>query len=128
MSRSCKSRSSARRGLSLIEVIAATVLAGTLLAATLIASRQHSRQAKAAQTKQAAVAALDQLLESWSTSDALKPNRNQGTVPGDSALRWSRRVLEAASDNRPFQVVRIAIHASGEEGPSLAYVDLMEPR
>lgn len=127
MRRSCSSREPVRSGFSLIEVITATVLAGTLLAATLAASRQHSRQAKAAQAKQAAVDALDRLLERWSAVDGTRLSGSGGAVPGTPILRWSRRVVERNSTERPFQVVRVAIHTADAQGPPLAVVDLMEP-
>lgn len=66
-SRTCW-RSSLRRGVSLIEVVAGIALAATLLASTLVAVSRHFDQVQRAALKQQGVDAADELLLEWRRS------------------------------------------------------------
>src|SRR5690349_364983 len=70
MNHRCNNFSAARRGTTLVEVIAALVILGTILAAMLIARGRFVRQDVQARRKIEAVRALDTLVDGWMNGPA----------------------------------------------------------
>jgi len=82
-----------RRGLTLIEVVAALALMATLLVAVLTIKAGLARRRAAADRQLRAVAAADGLLTAWWADPPSFPVGRSGPVPTDPALAWSTRVL-----------------------------------
>ncbi len=83
------SRAPARRGATLIEVLAGLVLLGTILASALVARGRFQRQWRDADDKLAAVRAVDELVGDWlRLPPGASPVPGEGTLPGPSSLTW----------------------------------------
>ena len=82
-----------RRGLTLIEVVAALALMATLLVAVLTIKAALTRRRAAADRRLRAVAAADALLTQWWADPATFPVGRSGPVAADPSLAWSTRVL-----------------------------------
>lgn len=143
-----------RRGLSLIEVVAALTLVGTLLVGIVMARARHTHQAALAERKLLAVQAVDELLLRWYTPSSsggnqpeadkrvLSINAPQSRIPLDStgsfdsapALSWrtelvSDPVNEQALERFKLGVVRLTVtdDQAGPEADPLLVIDLAAP-
>lgn len=81
----------ARRGLTLVEVLAALVILGTLLTGIVVAKSRHMRQIAQTRERLAAVRLADQLISRWwSTPDEMPINQRGATE--DPAWVWETRL------------------------------------
>ncbi len=106
---------SKQKGLTLVEVLAATALLGSLLVATLITSGRAKIQTATAQRRIEAVEILDDLLENWwKQPDRIQPTAD-GAVPGRPGWQWRTSVVASESAAAiEGQFVRVEIFRSAE--------------
>ncbi len=101
---------SPRRGLTLIEVVAALALMATLLVAVLAIKSGLTRRRAAADRQLRAAAAADGLLTAWWADPATFPVGRFGPVPSDPAFAWATRVLpNPAAARLGGRVVRLDV-------------------
>ena len=99
-----------RRGLTLIEVVAALALMATLLVAVLTIKAGLTRRRAAADRQLRAAAAADGLLTAWWGDPESFPVNRSGPVPADPALAWSTRPLpNPAAARLGGRVVRLDV-------------------
>lgn len=77
-----------RPAFTLVEVVASLMLVGTLLVGILTAHRRHVQQVTSAKERLAAVAAADQLLDSWRAAGAWGATTSSGTFKNNNNLVW----------------------------------------
>jgi hypothetical protein len=87
MSRPSSARYASRRGLTLLEVVAATALTATLLSAMLVAVGRHTLQVRRAQDRIAALEFADDFLRDWLV-DGVALDASEGFVAGKEGWRW----------------------------------------
>ena len=116
-----------RRGVTLVEVLAGLALLGTLVAGLLVADAAQGRQARRAEDRLAAVAALDELLEGWDAGGPALPPAPSGPLGTGGRLAWSaRRVRRAGADRLGCVVVRVEARPAGAaDARPLAAVELL---
>src|SRR4051812_18789944 len=103
-------RPTARRAMTLVEVVAALALLGTLLAAVLVVRVRYARQSAAAGRRLQAVAAADALLAGWHADPRSLPRFGSGRVDGDAQLGWRTAVVPNRDVNDlGVDVVRLEI-------------------
>ena len=103
-----------RRGLTLIEVVAALALMATLLVAVLTIKAGLTRRRAVADRQLRAVAAADALLTAWWADPATFPVGRSGPVPAEPSLAWSTRPLpNAAAARLGGRVIRLDIRDPG---------------
>jgi prepilin-type N-terminal cleavage/methylation domain-containing protein len=109
---------SARRGLTLVEVLAALVLLGTILTGLVMAKSHHTRQLARTAARQTAVRRVDELITRWWTSSQGVPIDQRGTVDGESSWIWETRLVQNdALQTLGTRVVRVIVRpASGDIG------------
>jgi prepilin-type N-terminal cleavage/methylation domain-containing protein len=101
-----------RRGLTLIEVVAALALMAALLVTTLTIKSGLTRRRAAADRQLRAVAVADQLLAGWWRDPATFPVGRSG--PAEGTLGWSTRELpNAAAARLGGRVVRVDLRDAG---------------
>src|SRR5687768_4560564 len=89
MNRTSRTSSRARRGATLIEVLAGLVLLGTILSSALVARGRFQRQWRAADDKLAAVRAADDLVSRWiALPPGAAPVPGEGVVSQGPDLTW----------------------------------------
>ncbi|MFH5806755.1 prepilin-type N-terminal cleavage/methylation domain-containing protein [Alienimonas sp. DA493] len=119
----------ARRGFTLVEVLAGLALLGTLLAALLVADAAQGRQAARAADRLAAVRALDALLTGWAAdADAALPPAPGGPLTADGRLVWSaRRERRPGAAALGCVVLRVEARrdAAAGDGRPVASVELL---
>lgn len=124
---------SRRRGLTLIEVVAALAILGTLLVGIVLAQSRHTNQLVRARAQAQAVEQADQLIAQWWTRPQGVPIGEEGVFTDAERLRWQTRLV----NNKPVQqlgarVVRVEVFdTSGDpqrqapDGGPLVVVDLV---
>ena len=119
------SRRPGRRGLTLIEVVAALALMATLLVAVLAIKAGLARRRVAADRQLRAVAAADALLSGWWRDPATFPVDRSGVTPTDPSLTWSTLVLPNRDAARlGGRVVRVDVR---DAAAVVASVDVLLP-
>src|SRR2546423_15614447 len=100
----------ARRGTTLVEVIAALVILGTILAAVLIARGRFVRQDVQARRRIEAARALDALVHGWMNGPvSAVPMQATGTF-ADSTQTWTTRVIrEPSAEQIGARVLRVDV-------------------
>lgn len=106
---------SARRGLTLIEVLASLAILATLLWGVLTAKNRATHQALRAEQRLAAVTIADHLLGQWWSNGSV-PVPSEGGVPEHPSWRWHTRV-----------VARSSVAAWGAHVGELRIVDSSDP-
>src|SRR5438874_7524978 len=119
----------ARRGTTLVEVIAALVILGTILAAILIARGRFVRQDVQARRKIEATRALDALVDGWMNGPASAiPAHATGTFPDNSGQTWSTHVIhDPSAEEIGARVLRVDVFDRSERGPIVSVDLLMHP-
>jgi type II secretory pathway pseudopilin PulG len=82
------SNSSARRGLTLVEVVAGLLLLATLLTAVLTAFRTHATQIRRARERLQANDMANELLRGWQAQGAMPPIGTQKLLDGTDGWAW----------------------------------------
>lgn len=124
-----------RRGLTLVEVVAAIAILGTLLVGVLSAKSRFTRQFRDAQRREQAVRAADVLLESWWADVKHFPRNDHGVVENQPTLRWQTETRDDPQCRLLLaQVVRLTIQDTASPIPgadtdraALVVVDLLVP-
>lgn len=124
-----------RRGLTLVEVIAALVILGTVLVGLVMARSRHAHQVATSRQRMAAVRATDELIASWWTSQAGVPEEATGSVPGSEGMAWQTRpVRNVEVESVGGRVVRVEVMPAASRGLAdrapaepLVTVDLVLP-
>lgn len=126
-SRSCLSRC-VRKGLTLIEVVAASLILGTMLAGALLAFNAHREQLRKATRKRQAVVALEQLLADWFKQSSWEKLPRFGTCPGSPELVWVRTEFQPRQLGNPWPVkgVRVDLYERGERTQPLTSIELLD--
>jgi len=83
-----------RRGVTLVEVLAATALMGTVLVSILLAGARMRAQASRADCRIEACKVADDLLAGWGLQGEALPRYGSGDVRGPGGWRWRTRVVE----------------------------------
>ncbi len=104
MSRNCWKRR-ARRGLTLVEVVAGLALLATLLVSILMAYGLHSGQIRAAQDRLEAIHLADELLNSWTATGSMPAVGEQERLNGDRQDLWWR-IVDGSTSGRPQNGLR----------------------
>lgn len=115
MNRRCNP-SSRRRGLTLIEVIAALLLLGVVLSAVLMARGRAMAQWAEANRRLDAMERLETQLRQWGEA---VPETGGGALPGEPAMRWRTRVVREESRLRV-----VAVEVVDGRGVVLAMVEV----
>jgi prepilin-type N-terminal cleavage/methylation domain-containing protein len=124
------SKSSDRRGLTLVEVIAGLVLLATLLTSVLAAFKTHAAQIRGSRDRLKANAAVGELLSGWLAQGALPPLGTQKELAGADGWNW-RLLANESQQSGPVKIgsVRVEVFrprpAAGDE--ILACVSLIVP-
>ncbi len=120
-----------RRGLTLVEVVAALVLLATLLVGMLSSYQIHRQQIVRATEGRQAVDVAEQLLADWFTATPSVPRNARGTVMVNRK-RWiwttatvSRRQLTKETYT---EIVRLRVYSSKMKGRPAVEVDVMVPK
>src|SRR5438552_2996453 len=108
---STRSRRRARRGTTLIEVLAGLVVLGTLLVSVAIARARFVHQAADAERRLRAAQAADALLSSWFTGPApAVPASGDGPVEDLPGYTWRTRPIRDADAARlGAMIVRLEV-------------------
>ena len=125
----------ARRGTTLIEVLAGLVILATLLAAVTVARGRFLRQWADADAKLRAARAADAMIAGWTTADTISvPADAAGALDGVPGCRWRTHVIPSTTaDDLGARVVRLDVSRrltaaeGGREVPVLS-VDLLAPK
>ena len=97
-----------RRGMTLVEVVAALMLSATALVGVLIAYGRAVRQQHVASLRLEAVQVADELLAEWFAQSGSLPtpelNRTSvtGVIKGDDRWIWRFSKLESTAENPPY--------------------------
>lgn len=122
------SRRLARRGLTLIEVVAGTVLMALLMTQLLSVSREHARQVRAAERKEQAVLELERLLADGFRNPAAGFVLSDGTLP-DLGFSWKKeRVIRDLDPQLRAEVVRVSVYdVAGSADIPLTQCEILIP-
>jgi prepilin-type N-terminal cleavage/methylation domain-containing protein len=100
----------ARRGMTLVEVVASLALLASLLVGLLLAKARFTRQSALADRRIEAVRAADRLLTEWWADPARLPRHGAGRIDGPADLSWQTSlVANPALGELGAQVVRLEI-------------------
>lgn len=115
----------ARRGTTLIEVIAALVILGTILAAMLIARGRFVTQEIQARRRTQATRALDAMVDGWMNGPVSAiPMQATGTF-ADSAQTWTTRVIrDPSAEQIGARVLRVDVFDRSQRQP-IVTLDLL---
>ena len=132
---------SARRGLTLLEVVAAIAILGSVLVGLVLAKAKHTHQLATAQKQSQAVRLLDDLIASWWTGGSGGngvPVGESGVIGADGAWAWETRlVANPAIEKLGACVVRVEMRDTGarrressgsRDTADLVVVDLVLPQ
>ena len=121
--------SQARRGLTLIEVVAGIALLATLLVSTLAAFRAHASQVRSAKNRLAAIAVADRLLSEWMNAGTLPGIGETEDVPDTKGWRWRIVRPEPTMELRRLNALAVRLEiVDSEPTPSvLTSVELLVP-
>src|SRR5690349_10700859 len=120
---------SARRGTTLVEVIAALVILGTILAAMLIARGRFVRQDVQARRRIEATRALDALVHRWMNGPVSAiPVQATGSLGDDSGQTWSTHLMrDPAAEEIGARVLHVDVFDRSERQPIVALDLLIHP-
>lgn len=132
--RSKRKPTPARRGTTLIEVLAGLVILATLLVAVTVARGRFLRQWADADARLRAARAADVLMASWTTGDSIAvPVNDSGPLDGVRGGRWRTHVIPSpGAADVGARIVRLEVSRQltaaegGREIPVLS-VDLLTP-
>jgi prepilin-type N-terminal cleavage/methylation domain-containing protein len=121
---------SAKRGFTLVEVVAGLTLLASLAVGVLLAARVHQRQIRFARERLAVIDLTDLLIESWQAQPSGIPvfaSGPFGPVSADAGWRWQTRpVGRRLVFGLPVDVIRLEVfrtqapgEAAGGGGPPL---------
>src|SRR5436190_17546 len=129
MNRRSNNFSPARRGTTLVEVIAALVILGTILAAMLIARGRFVRQDVQAKRKIEATRALDALVGGWMNGPVSAiPLQATGSFPNASDQTWSTRLIrDPSAEEIGARVLRVDVFDRSERRPIVTLDLLIHP-
>ena len=114
-------RSPHRRGVTLVETVAALVILGTLVAMALSAQARLVHQWNAADMRIEAAKVADDLLSFWWDSPGQMPHQQEGVSTDHPGWRWRTVSLQDAALLRDrMEVVRLSIFAP----PTAGYGDV----
>jgi type II secretory pathway pseudopilin PulG len=107
--------SSARRGLTLVEVVAGLLLLATLLTAVLTAFRTHAAQIRHARERLQANDMANELLRGWLAQGAMPPIGTQKPLDGTDGWAW-RIAADGLVQTEPVRIesIRVEIVRSGD--------------
>lgn len=115
-----------RRGMTLIEVVAAVVILGTILAAIMVARAKHVRQLAEARDLERVVEVADELIGRWWLSEEGPPVNGRGSASADGQIVWRTYwVSDPGVRTLGGRVLRVEVQMEGE-GPGVV-VDLVVP-
>jgi type II secretory pathway pseudopilin PulG len=119
----------ARRGTTLVEVVAALVILGTILAAMLIARGRFVQQDVQARRKIEASRALDALVNGWMNGPASAiPVQATGSLPDAPGQTWSTRLLrDPSAEEIGARVLRVDVFDRSERQPIVTLDLLIHP-
>ena len=125
--RSCSTRC-ARKGLTLIEIVAASLLLGTMLTGALLAFTAHREQLRRATRKRQAVVALEQLLADWFTQPKWEELPRFGACPDNPELVWVRTEFQPKQlgEQWPVKGIRVELYERGERARPLTSIELLD--
>jgi len=104
------SRCSRRRGLTLIEVVAAIAILGTILVGVVLARARHTRQLASAGRIQLATRLADDQLTAWWASPQGVPIGESGVFEAEPTLTWrTREVVDDTMADLAARVVRVEV-------------------
>lgn len=99
-----------RRGLTLIEVLAAIAILGTVLVGVVLARSRHTRQLADTHRQNALVRATDELIASWWSSAEGVPVEQSGVCGPNGEMVWQTRVVSnRAVETMGARVVRVEV-------------------
>ena len=108
-----------RRGLTLIEALAAMAILGAVLAGILTANARMSVQAARASRRVEACRIADELLNAWWPKRDELPRSAGGQVKDRPGWTWRTRVVDSkAASDMNAEVVALEIFAPGSNGAS----------
>ena len=124
-----RSAKPARRGATLIEVLAGLVVLATLLTAVGIARGRFLRQWAEADEKMRGARAVDALVATWVTEDSINvPLNSTGNLEGVPGGFWRTHLVAGAGANKlGALVVRLEVVRRTSNTP-LFSVDLLAPQ
>jgi prepilin-type N-terminal cleavage/methylation domain-containing protein len=120
-------RGSSRRGLTLIEVIAATVLLGTMLVAAVSGFSANRRQLLRAAAKEQSLAAMDQLIVAWFAEQDWRKMPSAGRCVDAPSLVWraTRLRTESLGDPWPVYTIRFEIFFESDDREPLTSLEVL---
>jgi prepilin-type N-terminal cleavage/methylation domain-containing protein len=99
-----------RRGLTLVEVIAALGLLSSLMVGVLTALSSHKRMLSINELRLEAVDAADELLNKWTQLAGGIPAPARGKLPNHDLLEWDTKIVDKAYEPMwGIRVVRLEI-------------------
>ncbi|QDU44559.1 hypothetical protein Mal52_30430 [Symmachiella dynata] len=124
------SKHSARRGLTLIEVVAGIALLSTLLVTILMSYRAHAGQVRAAKQRLRAIEFADQQMAAWMSARRV-PGLGKWGESTDGQFTWRIMRGETTAET-PYglQVARLEVQAAPRSKGStvLASVEFLTPQ
>ena len=117
-------------GFTLLEVVIGLTLMATVLVSSLLSFTAHRKQRRFADSKLAAVAYADDLLNLMSASPDGIPHVSRGPVQGKPDWFWQTNVAGMiAPAQTPLRVIRFEIIETTAQGSlrPLVSIDLVEP-
>ena len=120
-------RGSSRRGLTLIEVIAATVLLGTMLVAAVSGFSANRRQLLRAAAKEQSLSAMDQLMAVWFAEQDWRKMPAAGRCADAPNLVWraTRLRTESLGDPWPVYTIRFEIFFESDDREPLTSLEVL---
>ncbi|MEO1616965.1 MAG: prepilin-type N-terminal cleavage/methylation domain-containing protein [Planctomycetota bacterium] len=118
-----------RRGLTLVEVIAALVLLGTLVVSTLLAFSRHRRQLRAADDRLQAVAIADEILPKLMAESNGLTVGQRGTIAGRPDWFWQTSLVgTTVVATLPMHVIRFEIRSKTNPERLLTRIEMVRPQ
>jgi serine/threonine protein kinase HipA of HipAB toxin-antitoxin module len=101
---------------------------GLLMTQLVSVAREHSRQVKAAETKETAVRAMERLLADWFRRPEAIPRSGLGSIAG-SELHWKSAIVSRKLDRRlGADVLQVSLFDSTDsEAPAVTSCEILIP-
>lgn len=118
-----------RRGLSLLEVIAALVLMGTIVVTTLLAFSKHRRQLALSKERLQAAEIAEELLPQLIRSERGIVAGQRGTIAGRPDWFWQTSLVgTTVVATLPMHVIRFEIYSKRESESVLTRIEMVHPQ
>lgn len=116
-----------RKGLTLVEVVAATVLLGATLVAALSAFSAHREQLRRTIKKERAVLAVDGLMAEWFANSDWETIPDIGSFREFEDLVWRRTRFDPRrlGDAWPVSGFRVEVFERQTAGPALTSIEIL---